>query len=620
MSQLSTQFKQYADKDGFWLLLIYFLALLFRFLYFFQAIDNPFLHVPLIDEEYYVEYAKAIIAPTTSSAFSGFHMDPLYGYFLAAVYYLFDGNLVPARLMQIFVDGAAALLLFFIGKRLWSQQIGALAGILYALYPVAWFYDLALLKTSLTAFFLVAYSYGLICALDTEGEKPKWWQWGLLGIVSAIGVYLRGYLIFLGFFTALFIVYYFGVRNLLSYKRVAMYVTGVACVLASVGVANWSKSGQFMMLPGNSGITLYSANNPENPRGAYSKPRFVQDNHPAHLYQQYKQEAERLTQQALNRKQVSDFWLKKSLAYWFSSVDVLPNLLFNRFLHFVSRNEIANNLSYTQAAAFAPILMPRLPVFSLLLALGLPGLFIAAYQNKKSAALFVGLMVIVTTCLLFYASSRFRFPAVPILVVGSAYFIATIHKYYRQRSAIAPISLAVVLLTLSLSSEGVRLDPRLGDLNLAIAYTKLGKADKALIVLGKMQLHENDASQSEMNLLAKYFQVKGFAQLAAKHYPDSLQSSATALKFNATDIIALHNAGIAALRLGNAGLAVGYFEKSYELQTNAERIYWYALALAQNGQARKAAQLLQQATTQADYVGELKLMIARLIDELGANE
>jgi len=616
VNQLKAQILRYADREGFWLLLIGFLSLLLRLLYFLQSNENPFLYVPLVDEEYYVEYAKSILSSSSENAYTGFHMDPLYGYFLAAIYYVFDGELLPARFLQIFFDCATAILLFFIGKRLWMQKIGAIAGIFYAIYPVAWFYDLALLKTSLTTFFLVSYSWVLIRTIEPTDNKPIIWHWTAVGVAAAVGVYLRGYLIFLPVFTPLFIAYYYGFKNVQSYSRITAYFVGVAVIFISVGAMNWTNSGQFMLLPGNSGITLYSANNPQNPQGAYSKPDFVNDNHPAHLYQQYKNEAERLSQRSLTRQEVSDFWTRKSVAYWFSSPNVLPNLVMNRLAHFVSHNEIANNLSYRQAARFSPMLLPQVPAFSIALALGLPGLCLAVMRSKKSATLLVGLFVVLSTCLLFYASSRFRFPALPIFLLGAAYFVFFVAANYKKRAGLFAIVGALILFVLSIASDGVKLDERLGELNLAIAYTKLGKSDKALQVLEGIALTDPAASQNSMHIFSKYYQVKGYAHLAAKQYEEALFSGEQVIQVNPSDLIALNNAGIAALHIGRSQRAVELLAKACELQQSGENYYWYAKALFENGQRDKAREILNKALNLGDSSQEIRTEINRLLEEL----
>jgi len=618
MGRFDTHISLYLNKNGFWILVICFFSLLFRFLYLFQASDNPFLYVPLVDEEYYVEYAKALISTSSDKTPIGFHMDPLYGFYLAAIYYVFDGNFLPGRLLQIFFDSGTSVLLFQIGLRLGSQKVGALAGLIYAAYPVAWFYDLALLKTSFTAFYLTAYSFGLIRIIDTNKEKTSSWQWSLIGVVAAIGVYLRGYLIFLVIYTPIFLLFYYGIKSARSYKLTAYYVLGVFSILISVGIVNLSLSGQFMVLPGNSGITLYSANSPQNPEGAYSRPSFVKDNHPAHLYSQYKSEAERISKNKLNRKEVSSFWLKQSLSFWFSSIDVLPRLIFNRLLHFMARDEIANNISYTQAARFAPILMPDLPVFSFVLALGVPGLFVAAYHKKNSRSLFLALFVVLTTCLLFYASSRIRFPVVPVLILGSAYLIIYFIKNHKNKASIYLALSSMVIFVISISNRGVALDQRQGELNLAIAYAKLGKGDSALTVLNNIQVPQLGAAGTNSIFLAKYYQVKGFAQLVAKNYTESMQNSALAISVNPVDLIALHNAGVAALHLGDAEKALLYFTKANSLHQDAEHLYWYARALALAGLRDKALARLNEAENQEGYTGDLKTMIEQLKLELSS--
>ena len=141
------------------------LALAVRLIYWLQAADNPLLSVALVDEAYYLDQARQVLAGGWTWA-EGFIMDPLYTWFLAGALTIGDGvDPFWARLLQVSIDSLNVIALWLIGRRLWSDRVGLVAGALYALYPVAWLYSLSLLTATLTTTVVLSLTWLVICML-----------------------------------------------------------------------------------------------------------------------------------------------------------------------------------------------------------------------------------------------------------------------------------------------------------------------------------------------------------------------------------------------------------------------------------------------------------------------
>jgi 4-amino-4-deoxy-L-arabinose transferase-like glycosyltransferase len=143
------------------------LGLTLRIVHLAANSGNPMLYMPVLDESYYVELGKVIAGGKWLGEDGIFFMDPLYGYFLGGLFFLFGDNLTTVRLVQVGLDSLNILLIYGIGARIHSKQAGVLAALVYALYPVAFFYSLLILKTTLAVTVLLASVLLLLLALDS---------------------------------------------------------------------------------------------------------------------------------------------------------------------------------------------------------------------------------------------------------------------------------------------------------------------------------------------------------------------------------------------------------------------------------------------------------------------
>ena len=393
-----------ASTKAMWV--VFGIALIMRVIYLMQSSDNPLLYIQQLDEEFYVNYGKSLLAGASADSHPKFYMDPLYGFFLGGLFFLFDDNLIIPRVIQILTDSFAALLMYLIARRLWSSSAGLAAGAIYALYPVCWFYSLALLKTTFTTDFAILFTYLLILFL----ESRKAGHWLALGLMTGVGVYLRGNLVLLLPVTFLLPVLVRSDSWKQSIQLSLFYVLGASIVLGSVGLLNKNMFGEFSILPNTGGTTLYGANNPGNPYGENRNPEFITRNHPTEIYDQYRSEAEKRLGRTLNDSEVSAYWRGQAINYWFSSIEVIPGLFLHKLGDLISYKEIANNQSMDIAARFAPVLLPQIPYFTLILAFGLPGLLLALKKDSRVYALLPVLVVVLATTLLYFSSSRFRRP------------------------------------------------------------------------------------------------------------------------------------------------------------------------------------------------------------------
>ena len=166
-------------REGAILWAILIAALGVRLAYLYQAVDTPLFDVLLIDSEFYDRRARAIVAGDWLGD-QPFFMNPFYSYFLAAIYTLLGVEYWWVGLVQAALGMGSCYLIYALGRKLWSAQIGLLAAGMAAIYQPYVFYDGALLTAAPITFLNLA---ALYCLAHAQGAAR--WLWGaglLLGV------------------------------------------------------------------------------------------------------------------------------------------------------------------------------------------------------------------------------------------------------------------------------------------------------------------------------------------------------------------------------------------------------------------------------------------------------
>src|SRR5262249_8488824 len=100
-----------------------------------------------------------------------FYQDPLYPYFLAALYRVFGRSYAAVYLVQSVLGVVLCVMVMALARRMFrhsahAEGIAWGSGLLAALAPPFVFYDFLLLKTSLEAFLTVAHLLALVLLAD----------------------------------------------------------------------------------------------------------------------------------------------------------------------------------------------------------------------------------------------------------------------------------------------------------------------------------------------------------------------------------------------------------------------------------------------------------------------
>ncbi len=402
-----------------------------------------------LDSRFYYDLARSL---STGGSFPAGAIDfnPLYPAFLAIVFKLFGEGLLAPRVIQVALGLLTVALLYFAGLRLAerprkTQPPGTVAGLVAAamavLYAQFVLYEGTLLSTSLEVFFLAA-SFALTLALDTELEGgrpltlgrrriPAWLSGLVLGALCGAGALGRPNLFLL--LVAALPIWLCAKHRLrrAGLAPAAGMLVGAAILLAPPIVYNMKATGRFVPVTAQGGINFYLGNRSgstgffQGLDGARMNARGI--------LEESKAIAEAETGRNMTQSEASDYYSRRALedirsdpAGWF-------RLLARKLGLFLNGVELYDVPSvYFDEKSCRALGLLFLP-FAVIAPLGVCGLVVLlrSGRNRSVVSIFLGCAVL--SVLLFYVNTRYRLPAVPILILLAAYFLVWIARSISDR-------------------------------------------------------------------------------------------------------------------------------------------------------------------------------------------
>jgi 4-amino-4-deoxy-L-arabinose transferase-like glycosyltransferase len=202
------------------------------------------------------DFARTFVASGTYGFIPGHpsaYTQPLYGYFLVPLYWIFGRSWIVVGLAQIAVATATALVVFELGRRFVSQRAGLVAALVATLEPYLIWHDVHMNREILDQLLAAA----LVLLTLSLAARPSLARGLGLGAVAGLAVLGNVRLLFLPLIVAGFV--------LVCARRAAL-VPALAVVLAAVivvlpwAVRNSVSVGCFTVT--TDGRALWKANNP----------------------------------------------------------------------------------------------------------------------------------------------------------------------------------------------------------------------------------------------------------------------------------------------------------------------------------------------------------------------
>lgn len=381
---------------------------------------SPFNELPIVDEASYVEWGKRVAAGDIVGD-SIYYQDPLYPYFLGAVFKAAGANFILVRILQVIMGTLSVALVFFTARMLMGDRPALLAAAIMASYRGLYFFQLQLTKES-----LVILVSALTCFLGVfaTGRPQRKGPWISLGLSFGLLVLLRGNCLGLIPFLLLW-AFLYGRPG--SHReralRAASLGIGIIFVLMPVTVRNKWVGGEWVLTTSQAGANFYIGNNPLAD-GRYVTMPFVHLANPEGEAPGFKAEAERRTGRLLSPSEVSRFWYREALSWIRSHPSAALRLLLHKSRLMVHQFEIPDSHSlYVIRKEFVPAMYLAILGFGVLWGPAIAGSFILARQEARACFPAFFPVLYALSIIPFFIVDRYRLVAVPGMAISAAGFV-----------------------------------------------------------------------------------------------------------------------------------------------------------------------------------------------------
>ncbi len=438
---------------------IFSFAFLWRLLYiFFAKRNDPLFFYPQMDPLYHHQMAISLLNGGWLAE-RAFFRAPLYPYLLATIYQVFGINLLFPRILQGILGSLSCLLVYLIGKKVFSKKVGIIAGFISGLYPLLIYFDGELLLTNPLIFFTLLAFYLLI--------KERVF---LAGIVFGLAVITRPNILLFLFFLPL----YFHYQRKDWLKKTLSFSLAVLIPIIPVPVRNYIKEKDLVLIAWQGGINFYIGNNPKSDGMTAIIPG-TRGSWWGGIYDA-KRIAESEEKRELKPSEIDRYWFKKGLQFIFKNPIKALSLFLKKSYLFFTGYEISNNRDIYLFAQFTFLkyLIHNYPLFrfpfGLLFPLSLVGIYFSLKEREKFFPFYLFLITYPLSFIIFFVTARYRMLLIPFLILFAVYGLFKVVKEKRRYLPILIFSFAYLFFNF---------DPyKITSPNLAQSYTTIAIAKK----------------------------------------------------------------------------------------------------------------------------------------------
>ena len=436
---------QYAPTyKNHWLIISLFsLALLLRILHICFIVPIPFFNHPVVDEKEHYEWALKIIEGDIFSVHKGaFFRSPGYSYFLALLLFVTGKNLFLIKVLQAILGSFSVLLIYKIADIKFGKKVALLSGIISVCYPLFIYYNAMLLDTTIYIFLVLLilfFSIKLVPASSKQGmeKKPSTLLVLVIGLLVALSCITRPNLLlfvpFHIFWMVVILVSPAGYRNFFDeFKhkwkaiviRIIIYLLPIITIIGLITLRNYLLEREFYLIATNGDLNFYLANNPDTEYTLNLRPGLEWE---IFLQRPYVELGENISE-----KEMQLYWRRKALEYIkrYPFVFFLDKL-FNLY-KFFDGYEYREIQMYDYYKNYSPIF--RIPIsFYIISPLAMIGIAFSIKRFREMGLFLLFLIVYAISVILFSVTSRYRLPAVPVLIMFASWTIIRLVDDVRKR-------------------------------------------------------------------------------------------------------------------------------------------------------------------------------------------
>jgi 4-amino-4-deoxy-L-arabinose transferase-like glycosyltransferase/Tfp pilus assembly protein PilF len=409
------------------IIVLFFLSLALRFIYLLQINNTPLSEILLIDSESYDRFASLIL----KGNFKGeevYSMNIFYPYFLALIYKIWGNSWTIVIFIQAIISSVNCVLIYIIARNMFDQRVGLLSAALCIFYgPFIFFAGTLLTPTLINLFLLLTLLFLVLYQINS-----KLWLVIVAGFCLGLAILGRGNSLLLVPLSFLF--FYFTTIN----RRKAFthwIIFGIAAIFFTIVVTirNYYVEEEFVPLSANYGA-FYAGHN-EKANGLYTMPELAGSAKFESEVNGVRQAVGQKLGRQVNLAETSHYLFNQGLKYIIENPFKDLLLTLKKFYFFWNTTESPTNLNYYFVKDYSSLLRWLPLSFGIVAPLSILGIYFSLRFWRKHVLLYVYIFVYLFTCVVFFVSSEYRLPAVPVLIIFAAFAVfnvSDIWKEYRQ--------------------------------------------------------------------------------------------------------------------------------------------------------------------------------------------
>lgn len=500
--------------------LLFFFALGVRVFYLYEIHDSILFETLVGDGRSFDAWAQRLVAGERET--QGFYQAPFYPYFLASIYQLYGAHdTLIVRVVQVVFGAFSCVLIAGATASLFSKRAGAIAGFMLAIYPLSFYFDGLIQKTSMAQFFGALLLYLLVRSATTvRVDLLRALAIGLtLGALSllrenslALAPICLAWLWLQG-------------ATPERTKRCLLMMLGLALAISPAAWRNYESNGVALPTSYNFGTNLYIGNHKGAP-GYYTPLKLGRgdaafERHDAH------QVAERESGRALTPAEVSRFFTAAAVADIKEDFSGWLRLLAYKWALVFNAEEISDTDTWRAYADTSIALAVGGAVFhfGVLCPLAAFGLIATWKDRRQLWVLYLMLLAMAASVSLFFVFGRYRLPLVLILVPFAAAGAASLQgwkRWPRSRLIAGVAAAAATALVVNWPINPIDTDPR------AVTYNSIGliergegRVDRSVALFNRALEIEPDLWWARVNL-ANTLRGQGKFKQSLPHYKRAL--------------------------------------------------------------------------------------------------
>jgi 4-amino-4-deoxy-L-arabinose transferase-like glycosyltransferase len=381
----------------------------------------------ILDSAYYHQLGSSIargdlIAPTAH------FLSPLYCYFVGLVYAVFGVDLDGIRLAQCVIGSFSCVLLYWIGRQMFSEIVGIVSGLCFAIYGLHIYYTEIILPTVLVVFLNLTFL--LLVSITPSKLTPT--RAAGAGVILGLAVLAKANSLLLVGVTIAVLWWQHRQAGHRRFARLAIpLVVGTFLAIAPIAVHNYVASGEFVLITTTAGRNLLKGNGP-GANGAHIE---LAPTLAGAKLQFYLDGDVKPDQAARQSREMVTFTLK----YMASQPIASAKLFAKKALLFLNERELFIRDNFYFAKRYSSVLSLPLPGFSLIGVLGLAGALWGLRRWESAAHVYAMLLVQIASYTLVFVLARYRLVAVACLILFASRFLGDVIQIVveRRRGALA---------------------------------------------------------------------------------------------------------------------------------------------------------------------------------------